>query len=256
MFRRNNRITSVLIFLFLLTFPSVNYAYYEQYPPYTFKAGPFKSLKSKPLVDYDHPEYKSPDGNIVIRLIEKDSETFDFEIKEGVIVVTKQNIRDTPFPYEVYREDLDGNNLKDFIVFSSYRMNGFSSWGLRAEIFLKKEEGGYQHIAYDGAGIGIEDFVDFNKDGKYEVLITGVYSGSEHTYYSYNVYEFKDYMLVNADSKQKGFPKFIWFTYKPNDKNTTHLTNEEKQKHINDKNASIQYNILSGEKSVLADKKR
>ncbi len=236
--------------LIFLIFAVKSEAYDKDYPPYKFKVGPFKSLQSKPLVDYDHSEYKSSDGKVVVRLIEKDSESFDFDIKEDNNIVFKKNIRDTPFPYEVYREDVDGNNLKDFIVFSSYRMNGFSSWGLRVEIFLRKKEGGYQRIAYDGAYVGMEDFVDFNKDGKYEVIISGIYSGREHTYYSYDIYEFEDYKLVNADSKYKGFPKFVWFTNEPNDKDTIHLTSKERKVHVEEKNRSLTYEVVPSKSTV------
>lgn len=116
-------------------------------------------------------------------------------------------------------------------------------------IYLKKPEGGYQEISYvKDAGSGIEDVVDINNDGKWEVILTDLYGAKSHNYFSYSVYEFKDYQLVNADKKFKGFPKFVWFSNKNNDKDTTRLTAQERKKHVEEKNREIQYQVIPGDR--------
>jgi hypothetical protein len=152
--------------------------------------------------------------------------------------------RETPMPWAVYRVDLDKNGLEDFIIFYSYRGCGLAASADKVEIFLKKQGGEYQKISYDVMSAGIEDFIDLNHDGQYEVIITDFYSGKKHNYFTYSIYEFKDYKLVNADLKFSGFPKFVWITYKPNDKDTTHLTDDEKAQHVDKKNESINYEVL------------
>jgi len=216
------------------------YAYFENYPPFKFDKGPFPQLKTEAIVDFDNPEYRSEDGKIIARL-EEEAESLDFLVQDGNIVLARMPERETPMPWAVYRADLDKNGLKDFIIFYSYRGCGLAASADKVEIFLKKEEEQYQKISYDVMSAGIEDFTDLNNDGQCEVIITDFYSGKKHNYFTYSIYEFKDYKLVNADSKFSEFPKFVWITYKPNDKDTTHLTADEKTHHVDKKNKAIRY---------------
>lgn len=185
-------------------------AYYENYPPYKFNQAPYKHLNAEPLADKDYPPF-----------IKKNS--------------------DLSSPHRIYKFDIDGNGLEDFIVLLH---QGATSLGDEGEIYLKRQQGGYQKISYESSGIWIEDFTDINRDGRYEVIITDIYAGEKHNYFVYDVYEFKDYRLVNADNKFKGFPKFVWMTNKPNDKDTVHLTKEARSKHVEEKNRGIKYEVI------------
>ena len=198
-----------ILILFLL--PSIRaYAYYESYPPYKFGETPYKQLAIEPFeAKGDHPS---------------------FLWKYDGLLLPK-----------VFQFDIDRNGLQDYIVLLQIGVNTF----LRGtDIYLQKQKGRYQKISFEGTDNAIGDFVDINQDGRYEVIITSMCSNKEHNFFTYNIYEFHNYKLVNADKKYKGFPKFIWFTYKPNDKDTTLLSKEEKQKHIDEKNASIQYSTV------------
>ena len=198
----------------LLWSTGISFGYRADYPPYEFKDGPPSHLKAELLVDLDKHDYKSEDGNVIARLKDTDS-GIDFLLKEGKYVLVSDNIKEAPTPYSVYRADLDGNGLKDFIIFNWYGGCGIAMNSFRVDIFLKKKTGGYREISYDTLSSGLEDFVDMNKNCKYEVIITDIYSGQKHTYFSYDIYEFENYKLVNADKKFKGFPKFVWDTDRP-----------------------------------------
>lgn len=250
------------IFPLTLTLLSLFYSnafpYFDKYPPFLFKESSPAHLETKPLVDLDKPRYLSKDGKIsaVLKEDATDFDSFNFILKDGNLVLV-QIKKDTPFyPYSVYQADLDQNGFKDFIIFYSYRENGFGAFRDRVEILLKKREGVYQKISYDTFSAGLEDFVDLNKDGRYEVIITSLYGGNKHNYFTYNVYKISAYMLKNADNQFKGFPRFIWFTYKENDKNTVHLTQDEKRLHTHDKNMSIDYEEIpkpSGKQDIDGD---
>ena len=219
-------------------------AYFKDYPPYRLKDGSPRHVEAETLVDPDKDEYKSADGSIVVRLRET-GESVDFLVKDGKYTLARETTLEHGFPDAVYRADLRGNGLKDYIIFYDYAGCGLGSSRGRVEIFLKKETGGYRKISYDTFAPGLEDFVDLNKDGKYEVIITDYYFGERHTYYSYSIYEFKGYELVNADKKFKGFPKFVWYTYKANDKNTGHLAKPERLAHTKEKDAMIWYEDIT-----------
>lgn len=226
------------------------HAYLEDYPPFKFLESLPKHIKAELLVDYDNPEYRSKDGQITARLKES-PDSFEFILTADGTTVTKLLERETPFPYAAYRADLDNNGLNDFIVFSSDRGNGLASQLVIADLYLQKPDGSYQNINYEGLGAGIEDFVDLNQDFKAEVIIMDMYGGKKHNYFSYSVYEIKDGRLVNADNKFKGFPKFIWYTNKKNDKDTTHLEADEKASHIKKVESEIKYRLVTPEGAVI-----
>ena len=217
---RIKRITFVI--LIIVFYCSIGDCYVEKYPPYRFRDGQPKHLNIEPIVllGRDKTEYRTEDGKIIVKLEE------------------------SPVPYTVYRYDLDDNGLDDYLIFYNYRGCGLGVLNDKVEIYLKQHNHSYQKISYDTLSSGLEDFVDVNKDGKYEVIITGFYWGTKHNYFTYNIYEISNCKLVNADTKFKGFPKFIWFTHKSNDKDTEHLTSEERAGHIDEKDNSVNYAII------------
>jgi hypothetical protein len=236
--RYSKYILSILILFYCCDSAS---AYFENYPPYKFKNGPPKHLQDEPLIhlDYDGTEFKSGDGKVSVILTK--TPNYSFLVQEGKSVLVNKKNDEPPLPTRIYWVDVDKNGLKDFIVIYNYQMVGLGGYEDMIEIFLKRENNSYQKICYNSMSSGPEDFFDLDKDGRYEVVITDFYSGDEHNYFTYNIYEFKDYKLVNADTKFKDFPKFVWITFKPNDKNTTHLTKKQKVLHTNEKNNSIKY---------------
>jgi len=228
----------------LLLFANVSFGYSDNYPPYRFKDGPPPHLKAELLVNLDKNDYRSKDGSIIAKLKDTGSGV-DFLLKEGKYVLANNNIKEAPTPYAVYRADLDGNGLEDFIIFNWYGGCGLAINSVRVDIFLKKKTDGYKKISFDTLSSELEDFVDMNKNGKYEVVITDIYGGQKHTYFSYSIYEFVDYQLVNADNMFKGFPKFVWYTNKPNDEDARRLTQRERFLHTKEKNKSIHYEDIS-----------
>lgn len=233
-----NLLKIVLILSGTCILPVISEAYFEDYPPYKFKDGPPKHAEADMLIGCDKYDYKSQDGKISIHL--KDTaDTLSFIIKDDKTTVVSINERSEANPHTVWSVDLDNNGLKDFVVFNWYGGCGLAFNAFRVDIFLKKQDGAYSKVSYDTDGPGLEDFVDLNNDGQNEVIIGSICSECGHTYFTYNIYEFKDYKLINADTKFKGFPKFVWHTYKPNDKNSKQLSKDQRDKITNEKNSMI-----------------
>ncbi len=232
------------------------FAYTEDHPPYSFKEGtPAKfELKSLLKKKNDGYEYLSKDKQLVVKLKES-SEEPSFLIQDGRVRLMKlegpvdmkeEGWESETFPSSVYQADLDKNGMEDLIVLSSqYRPSGLGGHFGAVDIFLKKAPDSYKHIHYEGFDVGSEDFIDLNHDGKTELIMESFYEGSKHNYFAYSVYEIKNGRLVNANSKYKGFPKFIWYTEKDNDAQTTNLTHEEQSKHIQESESKIKYEKLS-----------
>ncbi len=231
-------ISIAILGIFMLGFNV--YGFVENYPPYSFKNGLPNALDIKPILSGDQSKFSSKG---VIAQQTKDS----FLLRDGRLTLldlkglSVANAWDNPVPMEVYRVDLDQNGLEDFVVFSWRGGVGLASMNYRVDLFLKKSKEAYQRISYDTLNPDIKDFSNLNKDGKSEVIITGYYQGSKHNYFTYNVYEFNNFKLKNADQKFKGFPKFVWLTNKPNDKDTMHLTQKERKIYAEKMNQSIFY---------------
>jgi len=234
--------TILMVTVFFLNI-SVAHAYFEDYPPFKFGQKPPATIKTNLLVDYDHPDYKSSDGKVVARLAET-PDTFDFQLKVDGVILQEKKERETPFAYAVYEADLDKNGLRDYIIFSSERGCGLASQISIVDLYLGKADGGYDCIHYETFGAGIEDFVDYNKDGHAKVFIIDMYGGDKHNYFAYSVYKIQDGKLINANAETKGFPKFIWYTEKKNDKNTKHLTIDEKKQFIQKMDSQIKYSVF------------
>ncbi|MFA5159826.1 MAG: hypothetical protein WC484_04905 [Candidatus Omnitrophota bacterium] len=215
-------------------------AYFERYPPYKFKDGQPAHLNVQPLLS-DNGDYKSKDGSVVVHLKEPKLYEVEFFLEVDKTMLVSPDHKREDFPRSVFQADLDNNGLEDFIVFYNSRGSGLAAHQDRVEIYLRKNKSGFEKISYDTFDARIEDFIGPDRRGQYKVIITGFYQGSRHNYVSYNVYEFGDYRLVNADVKVKGFPKFIWYTDKNNDEDTTHLTIKERLHRSREKNRSIFY---------------
>lgn len=246
------------IFFLLLFICNKSFAYVEKYPPYNFKDGPPDHLEEKSLVDNDNSTYTSEDGKVSVRL-EKTENGTELVIAESNDIIIYKDVKDLPVPYAVYMVDLDGNSLEDFIVFYKYRDLEEGIKEERVEIILKGDEGYSQNISYDSLTAGPGDFVDLDKDGTYEVIITGMYEGKGRKYVDYNIFGFNKFKLSNVDQKFEGFPKFVRYTVKANDENSNDLSENEMQLIAEDKNNSIQYyqlkskNLSSGDTSVKND---
>lgn len=207
-------------------------AYMEEYPPFPFKSKKLPPhLKAEKLIEFRGETTIKAEGLQVelFPLLEggnklriKDSEGIIFETDEGV----------TPFVFAVYYADLDNNKLKDIVIFSDYRSCGLG-YKHRVDILFQVRRHTFSHIHYDTMCAGLEDFVDMDRDGVYEVIYADFYGVGGHHYFVYNIYEIKEAGLLNANKKYApAFPKFIWFTYKPNDKQSTRITREEKEEYL------------------------
>jgi len=233
---------ALLAFMVIMTVLQLKVtAYNADYPPYLFKDGAPNCIQAELLVSERGEQfYRSKDGQIKAVLIEGHdyNDVMLYDGKNKLPLVWDWYV------HSIYCYDVDGNGYKDFIILHYSRMNGLGLEGDAVEIFLKMNTSEYVHIFYGTTYSGIEDFLDLNGDGKAEVIIPGFYYGNKHNFFTYSIYEFDKGKLVNADAKYKGFPKFVWFTFEPNDRNTTSIDAATKERLVKEKDDSIQYEII------------
>lgn len=207
------------------------HAHMEQYPPFSNKNLP-PHLQAEELIEFEgEVTIESEDLKVELLTLNGGSQ-LRIKNSQGIIFETKEDDA-LPFVFAVYYEDLDNNRLKDFIIFSNYHGCGLAGHNDRVDIVLQTERHTFSHIHYDTMSASLKDFVDINQDGIYEVVFTDFYSGKRHNYFVYSIYEIKGTELHNANKKYStAYPNFIWFTYKPNDRQSTKITVEEKEEYL------------------------
>jgi len=225
---RKNVFTIVCV-AYSLILPAIVSAFMENYPPFVFKEGAPSPIKAISLMETGKSQF-SHGSSISIKAFRTIGEV-DFVIKDGDIELL--NLQGNPewYPFAVYLADLDKNGFEDLIVLSHCHGCDLAAYSNYVHIFLKMSKDTYRKIEYETMNADIADFVDMDKDGRAEVIITGLCDSETHgvhSYFFYTIYKIENGMLTPASRKFKGFPKFIWFTDNPNDKDTHHLTSQEK----------------------------
>lgn len=128
----------------------------------------------------------------------------------------------------------DHDGQQDIIIGTANPGNGLAACISFACFFLHTN-GTYRTMDAISYNLDSNDFVDLNNDGQLEWIqtefIRGVAGrdGKAHNYWVMNLIHFRDGRPVLANATDDRFPSWIWFTYKPNHKNTTQLSNKQKK---------------------------
>ncbi|RKY33334.1 MAG: hypothetical protein DRP68_02715 [Candidatus Omnitrophota bacterium] len=232
------RIAILLIFLFFLFLNC--FAYREDYPPFPFKSEQnLKFLKASKIIEDEGKVMV--DNNITVESLRIEEEGFIYQVTIAVDkkIIFKNSLK---WVYGIYYADLDNNDYKDFIIFSSYGGCGLAAFISKVDILFQTNQKEFSHLTYDTYQADLKDFVDLDNDGKYEIIYTDFYYGRKHNYWVYSIYEIRNDRIQLANDKYNNFPKFIWYTYKPNDKDSKKITTEEKSDYLSKLNLYYKFN--------------
>jgi hypothetical protein len=106
--------------------------------------------------------------------------------------------------------------------------------------FFLRSKSGYTTAHGETCRLDANDFVDLNEDGQVEWIQTEFIrgcvgrDGKAHNYWVSNLIQFRDGRPTLANGIDERFPSWIWFTYKPNHKNTVQLTDAQKKQLFRD----------------------
>ncbi|HNS21250.1 MAG TPA: hypothetical protein PKH24_12175 [Sedimentisphaerales bacterium] len=124
---------------------------------------------------------------------------------------------------------------RDVIIAAPSGGNGLAAC-VDCVCFFLRSKTGYTTVSGETYHLDANDFVDLNKDGQAEWIQTEFIrgcpgrDGKAHNYWVLNLIQFRDGRATLANGIDKRFPSWIWFTNKPNHKNTVQLTDAQKQK--------------------------
>ena len=227
------------------------------YPPYSFKSGPYKQFPMKLVYCYVMKKDVVNHGDLTVEVSDTDYLTKEIKLRSGSKMIYRAY--DCSPATEIYVGDLDGNRLEDAVFIHPSIANGLGLQGAEIVILLKMSHTPLKYMEIsmrNGASdshlapvyTDISDFTDINNDGKCELIVCSFYYGAEdgiqYNYFSYSIFRFNDFRLVNSNEAFKGFPKFVWFSFEPNDKDTSKLPESIRNKHVDEVNGAISYKEL------------
>jgi hypothetical protein len=151
------------------------------------------------------------------------------------------------FVTKVFTADLNRDGKPDFIV------NIWSGGsGLAAEryatTFLLSDGEKYKAETFSSYDFGPEDIVNLKSNGPcyfiYNEFIDNgaekTRDGREHNFWVYQLYRIEGANLVPANSDQPQFPKWVWYNFRGNHRETDLLTAEQKRRLLDPDNVQLE----------------
>jgi hypothetical protein len=133
---------------------------------------------------------------------------------------------------DVYWSDLNKDGKPDFIILS-----WSPGCGLPADdiTFALSNKNGYAITTIPTFSPDANDFVDIKHNGTCQFIQTTLINcpkardGKEHNFWVYNLFEIKGSKIILNNSMDRRFPKWVWYSFKPNHRETDLISSAQKQ---------------------------
>jgi hypothetical protein len=226
----------ILAALLLLTLPSRALPYLDDYSPFT-KRKP----KLFPLSELNVLEEK--DGFVTLgtvrngrgvsflKLSEESKDNNEIFIYDASGSLLKRD----GFPNDcflrsalAYIADMNGDSVNDFAVIIKTAATGLGEYEYYV-LFALSSGNGYEVSVLKSWDVDRKDFIDVKRDGHCQFIYTSLIypdekRGIKHTYWAYNLLEADGARLRPANNLSPMFPKWVWYTKKPNHKRSRLVT--------------------------------
>src|SRR5262249_54008045 len=120
-----------------------------------------------------------------------------------------------------------------------YGAVGAVGGGLCDVVFVLSQDDQYKVSMVTSLYLGPNDFLDLSNDGRFYFLYTTFFGlgeevrakdGKHHNYWVYAVISVDGSTLKWNNSSIPGFPKWVFFSFRPNHEETDQFTNEQKNR--------------------------
>ncbi|GEM_PF-2615218 len=239
-----NKIFIFLTLILLFTTPITTLAYLEDYSPFTNwkpKSFPLKELKVNQEDAYDFVVLS--DKGIPRLKIFFCKECKDFLMlltiydERGNILKDSMKLIDAPYVLSAYAADLNGDRKKDFVVSMRTVASGLGVFKTPLVFVLSSKDTYEVKTITDWVDIDIQEplrnhFISLKKNGRAQFIHTSLAfienkRGNTHSYWIYNILEFRGTDVVFANHLHPVFPKCVWYTIKPNHKRSPIMNRAE-----------------------------
>lgn len=122
--------------------------------------------------------------------------------------------------------DINGDGLQDIKIISAYMGNGTASLNARVIYLFQKTEHTFRKISFSDKMGKNKIERDFDKDGNFEIITMNLLGYREHSYWLFNIFNYKDGRIVNVNAKEN-YPIMIQFLYREDYKITNNISRKE-----------------------------
>jgi hypothetical protein len=228
----------IALFLLTLTLNSFGQYPFEKYPAIKYKT-------SKAWTTYDKSE-KEKKIEFVLTIPKffdkKDSLTilltsFDNKWDSSYITILRngkqlQRFLEPMFFYDtnliepVMLADINSDKLQDIKLIVPYMGNGTASLNTRIIYLFQHKDKSFTKISFMDKMSDNRPERDFNGDGNFEIITMTLTSYAGHSYFAFNLFNFKNNDLVSVNDKYN-YPILIQFLYRDNFKITNKISRQK-----------------------------
>jgi hypothetical protein len=122
--------------------------------------------------------------------------------------------------------DFNGDHLTDIKLIIPYMGNGTAALNVRVVYLLQHRDGSFTKISYVDKMNGNRPERDLNADGNYDIITMTLVSYQDHSYWLFNLFNFKNFDLVSVNDKYN-YPILIQFLYRDNYKITNKVPGQK-----------------------------
>lgn len=239
-----------IILIIPLICSAYGWAYFDSYGPFEEDSAlPLFSIQKCPLTHYldpnEHPDQvdccyeDKTDRNLPIvriRYFPQLEAVLGWLSDDAFQSISKPSVLVDFFTryFHVYHADLNKDGKEDFVIISWYAGCGHAASGANVTFFLSTSES-YSAVTVSTSNPGPHCFIQLPENkGPVYIHSSMIYSdegkdAKPHNYWVYNLYEFRNGQLVLCNDKDPRFSKWVWYTFNPNHKETTLLTQQQKE---------------------------
>jgi len=135
---------------------------------------------------------------------------------------------------QAYSGFINDDKVPDYVVVTGGTGNGILGWH-QIVVFILSTKGSYKAVPIESWGADpLTDLVDVNGDGRCEFIQTAFIDGDKgkdgryHNYWVHNLLRFEGSRCVSANKSDRRFPRWVWFTFKPNHADTDQITKRQR----------------------------
>jgi hypothetical protein len=227
--RRHNKMRIALLFILVLLTGILKGQYpFEKYPALKYKA--YNDWK---INDRSEAKEKDVQNTLTIPNFYDNSDTLTIQLTSfadhfwdnsvvGIfrnkIEIKKliENMAFNPAGLDTVRvADVNGDGLLDVKIIVAYMGNGTASLNVKVIYLFQYPDHSFNVISYDDKMGQNETERDFDRDGNYEIITMNLFGYENHSYWLFNLFEYKNDELVNAN-KKANYPIMIQFLIREN----------------------------------------
>ena len=146
--------------------------------------------------------------------------------KQIQLLIEPFSMNETRMWDTVYCADINGDSLLDFKILCNYGGCGIASLNTRVIYLFQQKNNTFKKVSYLDMAPERGFERDFDGDGNYEILTMSLDSYQDHSYWTYNLYNYKDGKFVCVNDKFN-YPIMIQYLFRQNYAITDKISKEK-----------------------------